>query len=74
MAQVKVTIAADFTVSDDGGDFPVNMHDTQKTAEKDMKTRKRHYKAKRTATGKVNVENLIPGSTMEVSPIFKEDA
>ncbi len=59
MPPTTITVDADFTVTDDGGDFQVQHHDTQKQAESDLKFRKRYYKALRLRGGLVKIVSKI---------------
>ena len=59
--QTIITVDANFTVTDDGGDFQVQAHQTQKQAESDLKFRKRYYKALSLRGGLVKVVNHMEG-------------
>jgi hypothetical protein len=82
MTTVNITLQADFTVTDDGGDYEDKVCANMNQGNNELADRKRHYKSKykrqgrgdRTERDQVNVRNLAGGGTLSVSPVQKENA
>jgi len=82
MATVNITLKADFTVTDDGGDYENITHANLNQANNDVGTRKEAYKKKykrqgrgnRKTRDKINVDNQCSGGVVTVGPVSKEDA
>tara|TARA_R110000782_G_scaffold26249_6_gene67478 strand:+ start:729 stop:953 length:225 start_codon:yes stop_codon:yes gene_type:complete len=74
MAIVTITLRANNSVVDDGGNYEEVSHANLALANADLVTRKAYYKKNRGDDGIVNVVNQSDGGAISVSPIRKEDA
>lgn len=74
MATVTITLRADNSVVDDGGNYEDASHANLGLANADLVVREGYYKKNRGADGVVNVINQSNGGAISVSPIRKEDA
>ena len=74
MAIVTITLKADNSVIDDGGNYEEVSHANLDLANADLVTREAYYKKNRGNDGVVNVVNQSDGGAISVSPVRKEDA
>jgi len=74
MATVTITLRANNSVVDDGGNYEEVAHANLTLANADLVTRKAYYKKNRGDDGIVNVVNQSDGGAISVSPIRKENA
>ena len=74
MATVTITLRANNSVVDDGGNYEDTAHANYTLANADLVTREAHYKNNRGDDGIVNVVNQSDGGAISVSPVRKEDA
>tara|TARA_R110000787_G_scaffold175780_1_gene288160 strand:- start:118 stop:342 length:225 start_codon:yes stop_codon:yes gene_type:complete len=74
MATVTITLRANNSVVDDGGNYEEVSHANIDLATDDLVTREAHYKRNRGDDGIVNVINQSEGGVISVSPVRKEDA
>lgn len=74
MATVTITLKADNSVVDDGGNYEETAHANHTLASADLVTRETYYKKNRGNDGIVNVVNQSDGGALSVSPVRKEDA
>jgi len=74
MATVTITLKADNSVVDDGGNYKETAHANHTLASADLVTREAYYKKNRGDAGVVNVVNQSDGGALSVSPIRKEDS
>tara|TARA_R110002051_G_scaffold130206_2_gene203997 strand:- start:514 stop:738 length:225 start_codon:yes stop_codon:yes gene_type:complete len=74
MATVTITLRANNSVIDDGGNYEEVSHANLTLANADLVTRKAYYKRNRGEAGVVNVINQSDGGAISVSPVRKEDA
>ena len=74
MATVTITLRANNSVIDDGGNYEDTAHANHTLANADLVTREAYYKKNRGDDGVVNVVNQSDGGAISVSPVRKEDA
>ena len=74
MATVTITLRANNSVIDDGGNYEETSHANLALANADLAARKTYYKHLRGDDGVVNVINQSDGGAISVSPIRKENA